>query len=94
MRNVFPDTPSDGRVEARAALVRAHALGLRARTLRAIQAFFPAHKHGDVQAVLDTLVAEGDADSPTAGSYVLTEQGLGKARHAPNPRFMQLPARA
>jgi hypothetical protein len=88
VNHVFPDTPSGGRVEARAGLLRAGARGARSRTLRALQRFFPVRRRADVEAVLDELVTDGDAEEPTAGSYRLTDQGLDKARHHPNPRYM------
>lgn len=83
---LFPNTPSGGRDEARAALARANARRGRFRPLRAIQGFLPIRRRGAVQAVLDTLVAEGDADS-AGGAYTLTDQGLETFRHHPNPRF-------
>jgi hypothetical protein len=87
VRHVFPDTPSGGRVEARAALVRAGARGARSRTLRGLQHFFPRTRAA-VDAVLETLVSEGDAVEPTEGVFRLTDQGLDKARHHPNPQFL------
>jgi hypothetical protein len=88
VRHVFPDTPSGGRVEARAALLRAGARGARSRMLRAIQHFFPVRRHAEVEAVLDDLVTDADAVEPTPGSYRLTDQGVSKARHHPNPQFL------
>lgn len=87
----FPDTPTDGKDEARAALAHAGARISVSRTLRAIQAYFPKRLRPDVEDVLDDLVADGDAIEPTSGRFSLTRQGLGKFRHHPNPRFNQLP---
>lgn len=92
MATRFPDTPSDGKVEGRAGLLRAGARGDRLRTLRDVQHFFPVRARDDVEAVLDALVTDGDAVEDS-GSYGLTDQGLEKVRHAPNPVFLAVPAR-
>lgn len=85
----FPNTPSGGRVEARAGLMRAGAFGGRHRTLRDLQRQFPFRARAQVQGVLDTLVAEGDAVK-TGAEYGITSQGVGNFREHPNPRYMSL----
>lgn len=87
----FPNTPSGGKVEARAALLRANARRARTRPLRAIQRFFAPRARGDVDAVLEQLVTDGDATEPVEGNFVLTDQGLDKARHHPNPQYLSWP---
>jgi hypothetical protein len=87
MQHRFPNTPSSGQVEARAALARANARGSRLVPLRKVQRFVPVRTRSSLQAVLTALVAAGDA-ATSSGSYRLTTQGLDKFRHHPNPRYM------
>jgi hypothetical protein len=96
---IFPNTPSGGKVEARATLLRANARDGRKRGLGPLKRFIPLRGRSALQGVLDALVTDGDAArTGGAGSgsatYGLTVQGHNKARHHPNPQFLSWPVEA
>lgn len=81
------DTPTSGKAEVRAAMLKANAHSGRSRTTQAIaRNVGPGVTAASVQTVLTQLVIDGHVTS-SSGSHTLTTAGLTQARLHPHPRY-------
>lgn len=83
------DTPSGGKAEVRAALLRAGAnsTGRYADVTHVSRALGPHYDRTALTTLLDALVVDGDVVA-NGTTWRLTTQGQTLARSAPNPRFI------